>query len=146
MNIGRRLRVALAKHIWLPSFRKSRYSEEAEHLSTSSRSLHPGKYPRLCTRYDHARSAIHPLLQTMISSEHGTQLVLRRLFSVKTALVLTWIVAILWGERWSFQRSLQECEWPGWEKWASIPDTNAGTVLMKSAACRSQSAPCCAYC
>lgn len=59
----------------------------------------------------------------MILSEHGgVQLVLRRVFSTQAALVLIWILAILWGEKWVFQRSLVECEWYKWETWASIQE------------------------
>ena len=131
-SFGRRHRLALAKHVSKSSFREV-VTFRASRVSVSpSKGVQIGKYRSLCTRIDNARSAIQPLFQTMILSEHGAQLVLRRLFSVQTALVLTWIVAILWGERWSFQSSLAECEWPGWETWASIPDTNVSKVLMKT--------------
>ena len=66
----------------------------------------------------------------MIFSERGAQLVLRRLLSAKAGFVAVWILAILWGERWVFQRSLRECEFSNWEQWASLTHSNANKILM----------------
>jgi hypothetical protein len=89
-----------------------------EFIRSCSQHLHLYHHQR--RRPDNVCSHPKPLLRTMIFNERGFQLVLRRVFSIQTALVVIWIIAILWGERWVFQRSLAECEWNSWEKWASI--------------------------
>ncbi|KYK57546.1 cdc1-like protein [Drechmeria coniospora] len=41
----------------------------------------------------------------------------RRIFSVPHALVLLWMVILLWGERWVFESKVEDCRWQNWEKW-----------------------------
>ncbi|PNY27999.1 Uncharacterized protein TCAP_02081, partial [Tolypocladium capitatum] len=41
----------------------------------------------------------------------------RRLLSVPHALVLVWMVVLLWGERWVFDSKVEDCAWRNWEKW-----------------------------
>ncbi|PQE23007.1 calcineurin-like phosphoesterase protein [Rutstroemia sp. NJR-2017a WRK4] len=43
----------------------------------------------------------------------------RRLFSLPHLLVAVWIVALMYGERWVFEKSVQECAWDNWERWPS---------------------------
>jgi hypothetical protein len=43
----------------------------------------------------------------------------RRLFSLPHFLVAVWIVALMYGERWVFKKSVQECAWDNWERWVS---------------------------
>lgn len=42
---------------------------------------------------------------------------LRRLLSLPHLFVALWVLVLLWGERWVFQRSIAECQWDSWEKW-----------------------------
>lgn len=44
---------------------------------------------------------------------------LRRLLSLPHLFVALWVVLLLWGERWVFERSIAECKWDSWEKWVS---------------------------
>jgi hypothetical protein len=43
----------------------------------------------------------------------------RRLFSLPHLLVAIWTVALMYGERWVFEKSVQECAWDNWERWVS---------------------------
>lgn len=42
---------------------------------------------------------------------------LRRLLSLPHIFVVLWVLLLLWGERWVFQRSIEDCEWGKWERW-----------------------------
>lgn len=44
----------------------------------------------------------------------------RRLLSLPHLFVLLWLVLLLWGERWAFERAVSACEWRKWESWVSI--------------------------
>lgn len=41
----------------------------------------------------------------------------RRLFSFPHALVLVWVLVLLWGEHWVFHTTVERCGWDNWEKW-----------------------------
>ncbi|CAJ0545302.1 Ff.00g087750.m01.CDS01 [Fusarium sp. VM40] len=41
----------------------------------------------------------------------------RRLLSFPHLLVLIWVVALLYGERWVFNSKVASCDWDHWEKW-----------------------------
>ncbi|KAM3086117.1 hypothetical protein ACMFMF_000072 [Clarireedia jacksonii] len=43
----------------------------------------------------------------------------RRLLSLPHLLVAIWIVALMYGERWVFEKSVQACAWDNWERWPS---------------------------
>lgn len=47
----------------------------------------------------------------------GRNLAPRRLLSFPHALVLVWMVILLWGERWVFESKVDDCAWKKWEKW-----------------------------
>ena len=40
-----------------------------------------------------------------------------RLLSIPTALFLSWIFLLLWGERRIFNQSVTQCRWDKWEIW-----------------------------
>lgn len=40
-----------------------------------------------------------------------------RLFSFPHALVLAWVLVLLWGEHWVFHTTVERCDWDSWEKW-----------------------------
>ncbi|CAL3972659.1 unnamed protein product [Diplocarpon coronariae] len=40
-----------------------------------------------------------------------------RLLSLPHLFVLVWVLALLWGERWAFQSSIESCGWDSWERW-----------------------------
>jgi hypothetical protein len=44
----------------------------------------------------------------------------RRLLSLPHLLVAVWALLLLWGERWVFRSSVNECEWGNWERWVSF--------------------------
>ncbi|KAL2063456.1 hypothetical protein VTL71DRAFT_5261 [Oculimacula yallundae] len=41
----------------------------------------------------------------------------RQLLSLPHLFVLAWVLALLWGERWVFQSSVESCGWGSWERW-----------------------------
>jgi hypothetical protein len=41
----------------------------------------------------------------------------RRLFTLANALVLLWWVVLYWGERGTFNGSIDSCSWDKWEDW-----------------------------
>lgn len=43
----------------------------------------------------------------------------RQLLSLPHLFVLAWVLALLWGERWVFQSSVESCGWDSWERWVS---------------------------
>lgn len=43
----------------------------------------------------------------------------RQLLSIPHLFVLAWVLALLWGERWVFQSSVESCGWESWERWVS---------------------------
>lgn len=43
----------------------------------------------------------------------------RRLLSFPHLLVVLWMLVMLWGERWTFTRQVQSCDWDHWEDWVS---------------------------
>ncbi|KJZ76156.1 hypothetical protein HIM_04612 [Hirsutella minnesotensis 3608] len=47
----------------------------------------------------------------------GKNLTPRRLLSFPHAVVLVWMVILLWGERWIFDSKVKDCAWKNWEKW-----------------------------
>ncbi|KAI1185446.1 hypothetical protein F5B17DRAFT_432548 [Nemania serpens] len=44
-------------------------------------------------------------------------MVRRRLLSFPHLLVGLWIILLLWGERWTFARKVDRCDWDHWEDW-----------------------------
>lgn len=42
---------------------------------------------------------------------------LRDLVTFPHLLILLWVICLLWGERWVFTTSLQDCKWENWERW-----------------------------
>ena len=50
---------------------------------------------------------------------HWERLHPRRLLSLPHALVLVWLLVLLWGERWVFEDAVKGCDWGRWEKWVS---------------------------
>lgn len=44
----------------------------------------------------------------------------RALPNLPNTLVLIWIFVLLWGERWVFDWSINDCQWGKWEKWVSM--------------------------
>ena len=57
------------------------------------------------------RSSVHRLRQNMTY---------RRLVNFPHMLVLVWVVAMLWGERWAFHSKVESCRWEKWEKWGGL--------------------------
>jgi ethanolamine phosphate phosphodiesterase len=45
---------------------------------------------------------------------------LRRVFSLGNVLILIWIYTIYWGERISFNSSINACDWRHWESWVCM--------------------------
>ena len=39
--------------------------------------------------------------------------------NLPNAILLFWLVLLVWGERWVFERGMRECEWENWEPWVS---------------------------
>lgn len=54
----------------------------------------------------------------------------RRLLSFPHALVLVWMVVLLWGERWVFDSKVQDCAWRNWEKWVRPRCVSACVVVV----------------
>ena len=50
----------------------------------------------------------------------------RRLLNLPHLFVVVWLVLLLWGERWVFERAVQACEWERWERWVSPLRRNDG--------------------
>lgn len=44
----------------------------------------------------------------------------RRLLSFPHLIVAVWLLVLLWGERWVFERRVEACDWDRWEEWVSI--------------------------
>ncbi|KAK3996429.1 putative cell division control protein [Cladorrhinum sp. PSN332] len=42
-----------------------------------------------------------------------------RVFSVPHLFVIVWVVVLLWGERWVFHSSVEDCHWSNWENWTA---------------------------
>ncbi|PHH88113.1 hypothetical protein CDD83_7958 [Cordyceps sp. RAO-2017] len=55
-----------------------------------------------------ALNALHQLNRNLVP---------RRLLSFPHALVLLWMVILMWGERWIFDSKVDNCNWHKWEKW-----------------------------
>ena len=47
-------------------------------------------------------------------------LAVRRLFSFPHALVVVWVLLLLWGERWVFHSRVERCHWSSWENWVCL--------------------------
>jgi hypothetical protein len=47
-------------------------------------------------------------------------LAMRRLFSFPHALVVVWVLVLLWGERWVFHSRVERCHWSSWENWVCL--------------------------
>jgi hypothetical protein len=43
------------------------------------------------------------------------------LLNLPNALIILWIIVLLWGERWVFEGSINACQWTNWERWVSLP-------------------------
>ncbi|KAB5549874.1 hypothetical protein GE09DRAFT_1128126 [Coniochaeta sp. 2T2.1] len=41
----------------------------------------------------------------------------RRLLSFPHALVVVWVLLLLWGERWVYHSRVERCHWSSWENW-----------------------------
>jgi hypothetical protein len=48
-----------------------------------------------------------------------------RLLSLPHLFVTIWVLLLLWGERWVFERSISRCEWGKWERWVSHLESKA---------------------
>ncbi|KAH8813204.1 hypothetical protein F5884DRAFT_832745 [Xylogone sp. PMI_703] len=83
-------------HRVLPAPIQRLWNEQAYNLV----STHPSKIPKPLRHATQGRSW-HP----------------RHLLSLPHALVVIWVIALLWGERWVFQSAVEECEWSNWERW-----------------------------
>lgn len=46
---------------------------------------------------------------------------IRRILSFPAFLALLWALALLWGERVVFRRSIEQCLWQEWETWVRRP-------------------------
>jgi len=53
----------------------------------------------------------------------------RRLFNLPHLFIAIWVLVLLWGERWVFQKSVEECRWENWERWVSS-SRRVGRVWM----------------
>lgn len=42
------------------------------------------------------------------------------LLALPNVLIFVWAYALLWGERWSFTKSIQACAWENWENWVCV--------------------------
>lgn len=56
-----------------------------------------------------------------ISTRIRVNLSARRLLSFPHALLVFWVVILLWGERWVFDSKVARCDWDHWEDWVSSP-------------------------
>ncbi|CZR55217.1 related to protein FR, involved in hyphal branching [Phialocephala subalpina] len=41
----------------------------------------------------------------------------RKLLSLPHVFIAVWVVLLLWGERWVFRSSVEDCRWENWERW-----------------------------
>ncbi|XP_044719750.1 calcineurin-like phosphoesterase domain-containing protein [Hirsutella rhossiliensis] len=57
------------------------------------------------------------VLTRSVLDRMGRNLAPRRLLSFPHALVLVWVVILMWGERWVFDSKVEDCAWKNWEKW-----------------------------
>lgn len=59
--------------------------------------------------------------EAVLQSTHQLQrnLSAQRIFSFPHALVLVWVLVLLWGEHWVFHTTVERCDWDNWEKWVS---------------------------
>lgn len=48
-----------------------------------------------------------------------------RIWNLPCALVLIWVLVLVWGERVVFDRSVKQCLWQEWESWVSANRTQA---------------------
>ncbi|KAL9109095.1 MAG: hypothetical protein Q9227_006186 [Pyrenula ochraceoflavens] len=89
------------------------------------------------TLIERARNAIDPLLKESIEeaktlsaestnvvkqlvrgdNKKAFKVISRRFLSVRSALVLIWVLLLWWGERLVFEHAVQSCDWGNWEKW-----------------------------
>jgi len=74
----------------------------------------------------------HLLLAAMVSFLRGlrSNLTYDRLFSFPHLLVVLWVLALLWGERWVFHSKVENCNWDNWEKWVCFDAVCARMVLL----------------
>ncbi len=42
---------------------------------------------------------------------------IKRALNLPNLFIGIWVIALLWGERWVFQNSVEECRWENWERW-----------------------------
>lgn len=47
-----------------------------------------------------------------------------RIFSFPHALVVVWVLVLLWGEHWVFHTTVERCDWDSWEKWVRAREYN----------------------
>jgi hypothetical protein len=41
----------------------------------------------------------------------------KSILSLPHLFIVVWVVLLLWGERWVFNSSVEECRWEDWERW-----------------------------
>lgn len=63
-----------------------------------------------------ARHYAAALLESVLV-QLGRNMTARRLLSFPHALVLVWVLILVWGERWVFDSKVDDCAWKKWEKW-----------------------------
>jgi hypothetical protein len=54
--------------------------------------------------------------QKAIRSSPVARAILRRVTFVRIV-ILVWLYIVYWAERTVFRSSIDECDWPNWEKW-----------------------------
>jgi len=52
-----------------------------------------------------------------LSSIPAANLAQRYILRIHTLLILFWIWLVYWGERTSFNQSIEKCHWKYWEQW-----------------------------
>lgn len=72
------------------------------------------------------RAAWEALLQS--THQFRRNLSAHRIFSFPHALVLVWVLVLLWGEHWVFHTTVERCDWSNWEKWVSTRTPRACLV------------------
>ncbi|KUJ24128.1 uncharacterized protein LY89DRAFT_703337 [Mollisia scopiformis] len=70
-------------------------------FESPTQSTTASRIPRSLRRWERSCLSLHP----------------RRLLSLPHAFIAIWVVLLLWGERWVFRSSVQECKWENWESW-----------------------------
>jgi len=65
----------------------------------------------------------------------------RRFLNLPNLLAVSWILLLLWGERWVFESSISSCEWGEWERWVSSELGIIKQLLTINIATRSNPSP-----